>query len=604
AMPPALKQLAGQIGELTSKHHVTIFSKTTCPFCRRVKSLFDSLHASYHCVELDQIDNGKEFQDALESMTGQRTVPNVFIGGKHIGGNDNCQELFSQRKLIGLLRTHGYQYDLIVVGGGSGGLAAAKEAAQLGAKVACFDFVTPTPTGTRWGLGGTCVNVGCIPKKLMHQAACLRESIADAASYGWEGIGAADSITANWATLRSAVQDHIGSLNWGYRVQLRTNKVEYQNRWACIVGPNQVIGRDRGGKETEYTAQKILVAVGERPNYPAGVPGAQELGITSDDLFSLDKPPGETVVVGASYVALECAGFLAAMGFKVHVVVRSILLRGFDQEMADLIGAYMSEHSGVKFIRPAVPVSLERDSSSGRINFKVSVTPADGGKPSQQVVQCDTVLFAIGRAPVFSQLGLESAGVSLSKAGRIVVNDADRTTCESIYAIGDAAEGRPQLTPAAIQAGRMLARRLYGGSAENCDYAGVPTTVFTPLEYSCCGLSEDAAMEKFGKDGVIVYHKNFNPLEWTVPHRPENACYMKLVCAKAPGQEGREPILGMHYLGPNAGEVMQGFALGLKKGATKWDLDNTIGIHPTNAEWFTGLDVVKGSGVSAAATGC
>uniref|UniRef100_A0A1I8JL60 Pyr_redox_2 domain-containing protein n=1 Tax=Macrostomum lignano TaxID=282301 RepID=A0A1I8JL60_9PLAT len=278
---------------------------------------------------------------------------------------------------------------------------------------------------------------------------------------------------------------------------------------------------------------------------------------------------------------------------QVHVVVRSILLRGFDQEMADLIGAYMSEHSGVKFIRPAVPVSLERDSSSGRINFKVSVTPADGGKPSQQVVQCDTVLFAIGRAPVFSQLGLESAGVSLSKAGRIVVNDADRTTCESIYAIGDAAEGRPQLTPAAIQgdsesqmrsqrglkgspvqqqkshavlqAGRMLARRLYGGSAENCDYTGVPTTVFTPLEYSCCGLSEDAAMEKFGKDGVIVYHKNFNPLEWTVPHRPENACYMKLVCATAPGQEGREPILGMHYLGPNAGEVMQGFALGLKK---------------------------------------
>uniref|UniRef100_A0A1I8GBQ0 thioredoxin-disulfide reductase (NADPH) n=1 Tax=Macrostomum lignano TaxID=282301 RepID=A0A1I8GBQ0_9PLAT len=542
-MPPALKQLAGQIGELTSKHHVTIFSKTTCPFCRRVKSLFDSLHASYHCVELDQIDNGKEFQDALESMTGQRTVPNVFIGGKHIGGNDNCQELFSQRKLIGLLRTHGYQYDLIVVGGGSGGLAAAKEAAQLGAKVACFDFVTPTPTGTRWGLGGTCVNVGCIPKKLMHQAACLRESIADAASYGWEGIGAADSITANWATLRSAVQDHIGSLNWGYRVQLRTNKVEYQNRWACIVGPNQVIGRDRGGKETEYTAQKILVAVGERPNYPAGVPGAQELGITSDDLFSLDKPPGETVVVGASYVALECAGFLAAMGFK--------------------------------FIRPAVPVSLERDSSSGRINFKVSVTPADGGKPSQQVVQCDTVLFAIGRAPVFSQLGLESAGVSLSKAGRIVVNDATGPPASPSTPSATQLKAVRQLTPAAIQqqkshavlqAGRMLARRLYGGSAENCDYAGVPTTVFTPLRVLLLRPERGRAMERVRQRRRHCLSQEFQSAGVDCAAQAENACYMKLVCAKAPGQEGREPILGMHYLGPNAGEVMQGFALGLKKG--------------------------------------
>uniref|UniRef100_A0A1I8FB89 Pyr_redox_2 domain-containing protein n=1 Tax=Macrostomum lignano TaxID=282301 RepID=A0A1I8FB89_9PLAT len=188
--------------------------------------------------------------------------------------------------------------------------------------------------------------------------------------------------------------------------------------------------------------------------------------------------------------------------------------------------------------RLRVAGSLERDSSSGRINFKVSVTPADGcGKPSQQVVQCDTVLFAIGRAPVFSQLGLESAGVSLSKSWS--------TTCESIYAIGDAAEGRPQLTPAAIQAGRMLARRLYGGSAENCDYTGVPTT------YSCCGLSEDAAMEEVRQRRRHCLSQEFQSAGWTVPHRARECLLHEAGVPPRPGQEGREPILGMHYLGPN-----------------------------------------------------
>jgi pyruvate/2-oxoglutarate dehydrogenase complex dihydrolipoamide dehydrogenase (E3) component len=239
-----------------------------------------------------------------------------------------------------------YQYDLIVIGGGSGGLACSKEAALLGAKTVCLDYVKPSWQGTTWGLGGTCVNVGCIPKKLMHQAALLGEGLKDAKSYGWNVPG---DITHDWAAMVGAVQDHIASLNFGYRVALREKGVVFENSLGSFVDSHTIQCVDKKGKTKTITGRRIVIAVGGRPK-PLDIPGG-ELAISSDDLFSLSAAPGKSLVIGASYVALECAGFLVGLGYDVTVLVRSILLRGFDQQCAELIGAYMVAH-GTKLVRP------------------------------------------------------------------------------------------------------------------------------------------------------------------------------------------------------------------------------------------------------------
>ena len=227
-------------------------------------------------------------------------------------------------------------YDLIVIGGGSGGLACAKKASKLlgqsdaGPKVAVCDFVKPSPPGTTWGLGGTCVNVGCIPKKLMHQASLLGEGMHDAKSYGWE---VAEQTKHNWETMVTNVQMHIKSLNFGSRSDLMTEGVKYYNAYATFTDANTVTAVDKKGKTHTLTADKFVVATGGRPRYP-DIPGAKEHCITSDDVFAMKTPPGKTLVVGASYVALECAGFLRALGCEVAVLMRSAPLRGFDQERA------------------------------------------------------------------------------------------------------------------------------------------------------------------------------------------------------------------------------------------------------------------------------
>lgn len=580
-----------------------MFSKSTCPFCTKIKNLLTEKRLFFKVLELDQKENGAELQTTLAEFSGQRTVPNVFIHGKHIGGCDDTLRLDQAGTLMSTVAAGAdadatasgpsADYDLVVIGGGSGGLAASKEAARYGAKVALLDYVTPSPLGTKWGLGGTCVNVGCIPKKLMHQAALLAHGMEDAPHYGWP----ANKEAANghqWDTLRDNVQDHIGSINWGYRKQLREESVEYVNALGRFVDASTVEATDKAGKVRQLTAKRFLLATGERPRYPS-CPGARELAVTSDDLFSMASCPGETVVVGASYVALECAGFLAALGLKVTVLVRSILLRGFDQQMAGLIGQYMAAH-GVEFQYGLVPSEIKLKEGTG--SRKVLTARKNDG--TEVAFECDTVLLAIGRDPCTSDLGLDKVGVALSKTGKVVVDADECTSVKHISAIGDIGLGRPELTPAAIQAGRQWAQRIYGGATLLTDYTKVATTVFTPIEYGCCGLSEEAATEKFGDADIEVFHTYFKPLEWTVAHREDNACYLKLICRKS--DELR--VIGLHYLGPNAGEVTQGYAVAITAGATKATFDNTIGIHPTCSEVFTTLETTKSSGQSAEAAGC
>ncbi|XP_074526732.1 thioredoxin reductase 2, tandem duplicate 2 [Halichoeres trimaculatus] len=485
-----------------------------------------------------------------------------------------------------------YDYDLVVIGGGSGGLACSKEAAQLGQKVAVLDYVEPSAKGTKWGLGGTCVNVGCIPKKLMHQAALLGTAVKDAKKYGWQVSG---PISHDWATMAEAVQNHVRSLNWGHRVQLQDKKVKYLNMRGSLVDDHTVRGLTKAGKETILTAKNIVIATGGRPKYPTNIPGAPEHGITSDDIFWLKKSPGKTLVVGASYVALECAGFLTGIGLDTTVMVRSIALRGFDQQMTGLVTDYMEAY-GTKFAWKCVPKRVDKVSSGG-----LQVTWTDTSTGSEHSDTFDSVLWAVGRAPETKALGLDKLGVQLNKeTGKIVVGANESTSVPNIYAFGDIGEGRPELTPTAIKAGKLLARRLTGHSNELMNYDNVATTVFTPLEYGCVGLSEEEAQKRHGKDGIEVYHAFYKPLEFTVAERDASQCYLKVVCERG----GDQKILGLHFTGPNAGEVTQGFALGFQCGATYSHLSQTVGIHPTCAEELTKVNITKRSGLDATVTGC
>eukprot|EP00466_Bigelowiella_natans_P020041 jgi/Bigna1/52445/estExt_Genewise1Plus.C_80086 len=477
------------------------------------------------------------------------------------------------------------EYDLAVVGGGSGGLAAAKEAARCGAKVVLFDYVKPSTQGATWGLGGTCVNVGCVPKKIMHYAALLGQGFFDAKKLGWEIGGSGTNIKHSWESLVSAVQMHIKSLNFGYRTGLRKAGVEYQNAYARIKGDHEVEFRRKDNTTGVIKAGRVLIAVGGRPYIPSDIPGAREFAITSDDIFSLRRHPGKVLVVGGSYIALETAGFLHEIGIDVEVAVRSCVLRGFDRQCADKVEETMQQLS---------------------VQFEIAASNKGGERIVRETREYNTVLFATGRRPDTSSLNLESVGCEV----------ADSSSPTSwVHAVGDAIAGKPELTPVAIRQGETLARRLFKGSNELVDYDQVATTVFTPTEYGSVGLSEELFVLKDLTFFWQVYLSEFSSLEHAAVHRekhisarenaydlemPPNAL-SKLVCRKSDDNR----VLGFHFVGPNAGELTQGFALALALGAKKRDFDKLVGIHPTDAESFTSLSVTKSSGESwVAAGGC
>lgn len=482
------------------------------------------------------------------------------------------------------------EYDLIVLGGGSGGLAAAKEASGLGAKVAVLDYVTPTPIGTKWGLGGTCVNVGCIPKKLMHQAALLGEAVHDAQKYGWQ-LPQPESIKHDWGALKEAVQNHIKSVNWVTRVELRDKKVEYINGLGSFKDSHTIHTTTKQG-ERLLTGKYVVIAVGGRPRYPE-IPGAVEFGITSDDIFSMDRPPGKTMIVGAGYIGLECAGFLNGLGYDATVMVRSVPLRGFDQQMASIVVESM-KLKGIKFLDRCLPVSVKKE-GNGRL-----LVTWQNEKQDTYSDTYDTILFAIGRRALTKDLNLDAAGVKIANDGDKLDANNEQTNVPNIYAVGDVLYKKPELTPVAIQAGKLLARRLFGANNELMDYDNVATTVFTPLEYGCVGLSEEVAAERYGDKELEIYHAYYKPTEFFIPQRSIAHCYIKVVALRS----GDQQILGMHFIGPQAGEVIQGFAAALKCKLTFKQLSNTIGIHPTTAEEFTRINVTKRSGKDPSPASC
>lgn len=443
-------------------------------------------------------------------------------------------------------------FDLITIGGGSGGLAAAQRAAEYGAKVVLLE---PAP------LGGTCVNMGCVPKKVMWNAATLAHALEDASDYGFAVAGGLHAHAHDWAALKTKRDAYIERLNGIYARNLERRGIEHIPERGVFADTSTVIAGDR-----RLTAPHIIIATGGRPTVP-DLPG-RDLGLVSDDFFKLTKRPERVAMVGTGYIAVELAGMLRALGSQVTLFARrDSVLRSFDPMLQEgLIEAMGAD--GIALVRNAVPIGLRRQTDG----LYLDIAGGTGHGPF------DAVFWAVGREPNTTGLGLDRAGVLEDRHGHVLTDPWQATNVPGIYGIGDVT-GREALTPVAIAAGRRLADRLFGGMDDRrLDYANIPTVVFSHPPIGTCGLSEPAARECHGDDAVRVYTTGFVPLYNSVTTaKPKTR--MKLVTV---GPE--EKVVGVHLIGPGSDEMLQGFAVALRMGATKRDFDDTVAIHPTSAE--------------------
>jgi glutathione reductase (NADPH) len=443
------------------------------------------------------------------------------------------------------------KFDLVVIGGGSGGLAAAQRAAEYGARVALIES---------GALGGTCVNLGCVPKKIMWNAADVGSRLEDARGYGFH----LQLSGHDWAHLKSERDTYIHRLNGVYAANLAKRNVELVHARAHFVDSHSV----KAGERT-LTAEHIVIATGGRPLLP-NIPGT-ELGISSDGFFALPARPQRVAVVGSSYIAVELAGIFSGLGSATSLILRGeAVLRSFEPMLGE--AALMNLRAqGVEVITAAVPQRLSR-TAGGELELET----ADG----RRLGPYDGLVWAIGRVPQVEDLQLDKAGLALSAHGYIDTDKFQTTSVPGLYAIGDVT-GRAQLTPVAIAAGRRLSDRLFGGQTDrHLDYENIPTVIFGHPPIGTVGLTEQAARERYGSDNVKVFRSSFVPLYHALT--PEKLrVEMKLVTQ---GPEQR--IVGAHVVGAGADEMLQGFAVAVRMGATKKDFDDTVAIHPTSAEEF------------------
>lgn len=449
-------------------------------------------------------------------------------------------------------------FDYLVIGGGSGGIGSARRAAQHGAKVAVIE---------RERLGGTCVNVGCVPKKVMFNAGSVQEIIHQAAGFGFK----IDGYSFDLPELKKRRDAYVARLNGIYANNLNNSGITSIKGDATFVGERKVRVGDK-----IYSGEHVLIAVGGKPLMP-DIPGI-ELAINSDGFFDLEKVPKRVAVVGAGYIALELASILQILGAQVDVFIRGELpLRTMEPDIVSLLKEEM-EATGVNFIQGEISAL-----SAGADGTKVATL-----KNGEVREGYEEVLYAIGRVPVTDSLNLDVAGVATAARGEIVTDPLCRTSAANTYAVGDIVQGGIQLTPVAIAAGRLLSDRLFNGLPEEksqMDYTQVPTVVFTHPPLAVMGLTESQAIEKYGADAVTVHRSTWvNMLysrEFLVeghgPMPPKTRA--KLVCV---GPEQR--IVGLHLIGLNVDEMLQGFAVAIKMGATKTDFDSSVAIHPTSSE--------------------
>lgn len=443
------------------------------------------------------------------------------------------------------------EYDYIVIGGGSGGIASANRAAMHGAKVILFEGKE---------VGGTCVNVGCVPKKVMWYGAQVAETLHRyAGEYGFD-------VTINkfdFATLKANRQAYIDRIHGSYERGFDSNGVERVYEYARFVDPHTV---EVAGER--YTAPHILIATGGHALYP-NIPGS-EYGITSDGFFELDEVPKRTAVIGAGYIAVEVAGVLNALGSDTHLFVRKDRpLRTFDKDIVDVLVDEMAKSGPTLHTHANATEVVKNADDSLTISF-------DNG----ETITVDCLIWAIGRAANTSGFGLEKTGVKLTEKGTIYSDEFENTSVPGIYALGDVT-GKLDLTPVAVKAGRQLSERLFNNKADaKLDYTDVATVVFSHPVIGSVGLTEEKAVAKYGAENIKVYKSSFTPM-YTALGDNRQPSTMKLVTL---GED--EKIIGLHGIGYGVDEMIQGFSVAIKMGATKADFDNTVAIHPTGSEEF------------------
>ena len=437
-------------------------------------------------------------------------------------------------------------YDLFVIGAGSGGVRAARMAAGFGAKVAIAE---------EQYMGGTCVNVGCVPKKLYVYASEFGKGFSDAREFGWQG----DVQRFDWTTLRDNKKTEISRLNAIYRNLLSGVDADIIDGRATIVNSNTVAVGDK-----HYTARKILIATGGWPHIP-DFPGS-DLAVSSNEIFDLDSFPERIVIVGGGYIAVEFAGIFNGLGARVTQLYRGpLFLRGFDADIR--------AHASQEIRKSGVDLRFETNVESiTRSADGLQLTLTDG-----ETLTADTVLYATGRKPNLKGLGLENVNVDLTATGSIAVDGDFQTTEPGVFALGDCTDTM-ELTPVALAEGMAFARKQFGAAQPSVDYEFIPTAVFCQPNIGTVGFTEDEALAEFGE--VTLYKSAFRPMKHTISGRDEKT-FMKLIVDSA-----SDRVVGVHMMGPDAGEIIQGIAIALKAGATKAIFDSTIGIHPTAAEEF------------------
>lgn len=440
-------------------------------------------------------------------------------------------------------------YDYLVIGGGSGGIASARRAASYGAKVALFE-------GGK--IGGTCVNVGCVPKKVMWNTAGVAEMLHDAGQYGFD----IDVKSFDWSKIKKARDTYIQRLNSIYHRGLNTSEVDEIQGMASFENDRTI---NCNGES--YTADHILVAVGSTPIVP-DMPGA-ELGITSDGFFELDRLPKKVVVIGGGYIGVEFAGLLNSLGSEVTILLRSeSFLNTFDVSLRETLMEEM-QGNGVNVL-----TCVHMDKLIKEKDGSITLHSQDGNT----ITGFDTVIWATGRRPKTDGLNMEAVGIKQDKRGYISTDEFQNTNVNGIYAVGDVT-GRLALTPVAIAAGRRLADRIFNHQNDaKLDYENIPSVVFSHPPIGTVGLSEDAARKEYGDSMVKVYQSRFTNMVYAVTER-KPPTVVKLVTVG-----DKEKVVGCHIIGYQADEIIQGFAVPIKMGATKKDFDNTVAIHPTAGE--------------------
>jgi len=440
-------------------------------------------------------------------------------------------------------------YDLISIGAGSGGLSAAERAAQYGKKCAIIESSM---------VGGTCVNIGCVPKKVMWNAANLAHGIADARDYGFD----VSNNGLNWAKLIEQREAYISGITHWYGNYLSDSNIDYINGKACFVDANTL---EVDGEQ--YTADHIVVAPGGYPITP-DLPGA-DLGITSDGFFALKEQPEHITIVGSGYIAVELAGLMSSLGSQVTLLIRSGHVLGqMDSILTGTLAKVLQDDPNIVLLSSTEVESVDKG-EQGQLTIHCT--------KNQQVNNVDALVWAIGRAPNSADLNLQAAGVKVDKRGYIPSDEYEQTNVKGIYSLGDV-NGKAALTPVAIAAARRLSDRLFNNMTDRkLDYNLIPTVVFSHPPIATIGLTETEARQSHG-DSVKVYSSCFTSMSHAfTEHKVPTA--MKLVCIGA-----QEKIVGCHIIGPGVDEMMQGFAVAIKMGATKEDFDNTIAIHPCSAE--------------------